>query len=255
MQDIVRVTQGDAFGTALMDCFHGTETHYVVEREDGFADPNALSPYFAAYPEWGQAEMKMPEFVRGRVLDVGCGAGRHALHLQNLGFEVVGIDKSPLAIEVAKRRGVKDARVISLDELVANGAPDFGIFDSVIMMGNNIGLLHGFEEGKAILKGLARITSDDARIIGTTRTPGETSNADHLAYQKWNRERGRMPGQIRFRIRHRTLAGDWMDYLLLSREEFERLAEGTGWQLETTIGGESEFGGKSYLAVLRKAAK
>jgi len=48
MQDIVRVTQGDAFGTALMDCFHGTETHYVVEREDGFADPNALSPYFAA---------------------------------------------------------------------------------------------------------------------------------------------------------------------------------------------------------------
>jgi len=252
MHDNVCTNSGDAFGTALMDCFHGTETHYIVEREDGFADPSTLSPYFADYPEWGQAEKRMHEFVRGRVLDVGCGAGRHTLYLQRLGFEVVGIDKSPLAIEVAKQRGVKNACVVSLDELVVDGAPDLGTFGSVIMMGNNIGLLHSFTEGRNTLKRLANVTSSDARIIGTTRTPGETNNPDHLAYQKWNRERGRMPGQIRFRIRHRRLAGDWMDYLILSREELEQLVEGTGWRLEATIDGDSEFGGRSYLAVLCK---
>jgi SAM-dependent methyltransferase len=245
----------DAFGAALMDCFLGKETHYIVEREDGFADPGSLMQYFTAFADWGPLEQHMPELVHGRVLDVGCGAGRHALYLQDLGFEVVGIDKSPLAIEVAKQRGVKQAYAISLDELAGREAEmtGLGAFDSVIMMGHNIGLLHGRLEGRNILEGLNRITSSGARIVGTTRDPGETTDPDHLAYQEWNRKRGRMPGQIRFRIRHRKLASDWLDYLFLSEEEFRHLAEGTGWRLETAIKGTDTFSGAgSYLAVLGK---
>jgi SAM-dependent methyltransferase len=234
-----------------MDCLNGKETHYIVEREDGFADPGSLTMYFTDFADWSPIEKRMPEFVRGRVLDVGCGAGRHAIHLQNLGIEVVGIDQSPLATLVAKQRGVKQVHAVSIDELIEGGI-DLGIFDSVIMMGHNIGLLHGWNEGKKILAGLHRITSADARIIGTTRTPEETDDPDHLAYQAWNRERGRMPGQIRFRIRHRKLASDWLDYLFLSEEEFRRLSDGTGWRIETTIKGDGGFGDASYLAVLCK---
>ena len=50
------------------------------------------------------------EFVRGRVLDMGVGAGRHALHLQAQGHDVVGIDNSPKAVEVCRLRGLEDAR-------------------------------------------------------------------------------------------------------------------------------------------------
>ena len=235
-----------------MDCLRGKETHYIIEREDCFFDPGPLGVYFAEYADWSAVEKRMPGFIHGRVLDVGCGAGRHSLHLQNLGLEVVGIDKSPLAIEVAKERGVKNACAISLDELLEDGAPDLGIFGSIIMMGHNVGLFHGFNEGKKILKTLGRITSADARIIGTTRPPHETGDQDHLAYQQWNRERGRMPGQIRFRIRHRKLVSDWLDYLFLSEDEFRQVATGTGWRLETAIRGDGEFGGTSYLAVLCK---
>jgi SAM-dependent methyltransferase len=299
----------DAFGAALMDCLLGRETHYIVERDDMFADPGSLTQYFTEFSDWSAIEKRMPEFVRGRtrlesgpagfagnfrargeisrggilespdegisssqpemaakpadsapsatfemgsrVLDVGCGAGRHALHLQSLGFEVVGIDRSPLAIEVCKRRGVKNVFVISIDEL-AGGEVEIGAFDSVIMMGHNIGLLHGWDEGRNILSGLSRITSPGARIIGTTRVPCKTDDPDHLAYQQWNRERGRMPGQIRFRIRHRKLASDWLDYLFLSPDEFRALAAGTGWRLETTLVGDGGFGGESYLVVLCK---
>lgn len=244
----------DAFGTALMDCFHNQETHYIVEREDGFADPGSLLQYFTDYADWGPLEKRMPDLIHGRVLDVGCGAGRHALHLQNLGFDVVGIDKSPLAIEVAKQRGVKYAFAISLDDLVGGEVEmtELGAFDSVIMMGHNIGLLHSWDVGRNILAGLRRITSRDARIVGTTRTPGETEDPNHLAYQAWNRKRGRMPGQIRFRIRHRRLASDWLDYLFLSEEEFRHLAHGTGWRLEAATKGDVGFGEGSYLAVLCK---
>ena len=248
----------DAFGQALVDCSLGKETHYIIEREDGLMDPGSLEMYFTEYPAWPAIEQQMPKFVRGRVLDVGCGAGRHTLHIQSFGLEVVGIDKSPLAVELTKQRGAKQAYAISLDGLVrrssyvTNGVPDLGIFDSVIMMGHNIGLLHNWNEGRKILKGLHRMTSANARIIGTTRTPSETTNPDHLAYQKWNREQGRMPGQIRFRIRHQKLVGDWMYYLFLSEEELRGLASGTGWRLETTIHGDGGFGAGSYLAVLCK---
>ena len=252
-------SNNDAFGQALMDYLHGKETHYIVEREDGHVNPASLAIYFTEFDGWAPIEQKMPAFVRGRVLDVGCGAGRHSLYLQNLGFEVVGIDKSPLAIEVAKQRGLKQAYAISLDDLVrrgayaTNGVPSLGVFDSVIMIGHNIGLLHNRNEGRKILKGLHGMTSADARIIGTTRIPKGTSDTDHLAYQQWNRERGRMPGQIRIRIRHRKLIGDWMYYLFLSEEELRELVSDTGWRIETTVKGYGGFTeGVSYLAVLCK---
>ena len=247
--------QNDAFGTALMDCFHGKETYYIVERDDGFADPGSLTQYFTEYPDWGPLEQRMPNFVHGNTLDVGCGAGRHALHLQSLGFEVVGIDKSPLAIEVAKQRGLRQAYAISLDELARNSIPYLTLmrpFGSIIMMGHNIGLLHGLNEGRKILRAFHRITTPDARIIGTTRDPHDTTDPDHLAYQARNRSEGRMSGQIRFRIRHRKLASDWMYYLFLSEEEFRELVHGTGWRLETTVKGDCGFGEGSYLAVLCK---
>ena len=120
------------------------------------------------------------------------------------------------------------------------------------MMGHNIGLLHDFEQGRKILSRLAELTSSDARIIGTTRDIRVTDKPHHLEYQEFNLKRGRMPGQIRFRIRHEMFASEWLDYLFITEEELKQLAEGTGWKLETTISGDGGFGGTSYLAVLRK---
>jgi SAM-dependent methyltransferase len=241
----------DAFGEALRACFRGKETHYIVEREDEYINPASLEMYFARYADWSVIEQRMPEFVCGkRVLDVGCGAGRHALYLQGLGCKVAAIDKSSGAIEVTRQRGAQYAPQWSLDDFIAREytAP----FDSIIMMGHNIGLLQDFKKGKEILKGLAARTTPHAVIIGTTRVPEKTNDPDHLAYQERNRERGRMPGQVRLRVRYKKLAGEWFDYLFLSEEELEQLAHGTGWRLKTTVSGDGGFGGESYLAVLCK---
>lgn len=49
------------------------------ERDDGQIDAISPGMYFAEYEDWPQVEQKAMEFVKGRVLDVGCGAGRHAI--------------------------------------------------------------------------------------------------------------------------------------------------------------------------------
>ncbi len=242
----------DAYGAALMACFRGEENRYVVERDDGYISIGRSDIYFQEYDAWSGLEQEMPSFVHGRVLDVGCGAGRHALYLQSRGHEVVGIDKSPLAVEVAKQRGVQYVLPLSIDDLVANPDPSLGTFDSIVMMGHNIGLLHDFETGKRTLSRLAELTSPNGRIVGTTRDVSSTTKPYHLAYQEGNLRKGRMRGQIRLRIRYEMCVSDWFDYLFVSEQELRQMAHGTGWRLGKTIMGYGGFAGVSYLMVLCK---
>src|SRR5207302_8613820 len=133
----------DAFGHMLLDQLNGDSEERapgadeIIEREDGliFATGECRR-YFADYADWDPMEQEaMRWLVPGRALDLGCGAGRVALYLQGLGYEVVGIDVSPRAVEVCRRRGVKEARRLSITQV----SPALGVFDNLLMMGNNWG--------------------------------------------------------------------------------------------------------------------
>jgi SAM-dependent methyltransferase len=184
------------------------------------------------------------EFVKGRVLDIGCGAGRHSLYLQKMGFDVLGIDSSPLAIKVCKLRGLKRARVMSIEEL--NFKPNS--FDTVIMLGSNFGLFGSFEKARRLLKKLHKMTSGNGLIIASTRDTYKTDNADHLEYHQLNKEKGRMAGQLRVRIRFRKCVGSWFDYLIVSKKEMEEILKGTGWKIREFI----DSGDSGYIAVIEK---
>ena len=107
--------EGDAFGHALLDHLDGCAGHELIERSDGYIEISAdTETYFA---ELSDQQRLVVDHAVGRVLDVGCGAGRYALYLQERGLQVIGIDVSPLAIEVCRRRGLRDARSRSVEEL------------------------------------------------------------------------------------------------------------------------------------------
>ncbi|MFQ5892475.1 MAG: class I SAM-dependent methyltransferase, partial [Candidatus Methanofastidiosia archaeon] len=92
----------DAFGHIFRACYEGKEVFTIVERDDGYIDASDPKVYLSQYEEWSPIERKAMKHMKGRVLDIGCGAGRHALYLQKKGFDVLGIDNSPLAIKVCK---------------------------------------------------------------------------------------------------------------------------------------------------------
>ena len=210
----------DAYGQEIWAFFQGKESYEIVERDDGFIDlSGGPSIYFAGFKEWPKHEKEAIKFVKGKVLDVGAGAGRVSLYLQKKGFDVTAIDNSPLAIKVCKKRGIKKARILPFEK-IEKLKP--AIFDTIIMFGNNFGLFGNPKKAKRLLKKLHQITSPEALIIAESNDPYKTKDPAHLSYHRFNKKRGRMPGQLRIRIRFRNYIGNWFDYLIVSKKRNER---------------------------------
>jgi len=236
----------DAYGQEIWAFFQGKESYEIVERDDGFIDfSDGPSVYFAEFEKWPKHEKEAIKFAKGKILDVGAGAGRVSLYLQKRGFDVIAIDNSPLAIKVCKKRGVKKAKILPFEK-IEKLQPT--IFDTIIMFGNNFGLFGNPKKAKKLLKKLHKITSPKALIIAESNDPYKTKDPAHLSYHKFNQKRGRMPGQLRIRIRFRNYIGEWFDYLIVSKKEMKEILQGTGWKIKKFINSKKS----SYIAIIEK---
>jgi len=237
----------DAYGQQIWAYLNGDEAAEVVERDDGFIGVGGgPKTYFADFKDWPKCQKQAIKFAKGRVLDIGTGAGRVSLYLQRKGFDVMAIDNSPLAIKVCKKRGVKRAKVLPIEKI---GSFKPNSFDTIIMYGNNFGLFGNFKKAKRLLKKLYRIASKEALIIAESNDPYKTDKAVHLWYHRFNKKRGRMPGQLRIRVRFEKYIGDWFDYLLVSKKEMKEIVKNTGWEVKKFIDSEKS----SYIAIIKKA--
>ncbi len=236
----------DAFGQEMWAYLQGQKSYEIIERDDGYIDLSEGAPaYFAEFSDWPEIQRKAIKYVKGKILDVGAGAGRVSLYLQEQGFEVMAIDNSPLAIRVCAERGVKEHEVLPIEEVgMIRSKP----FDTIIMFGNNFGLFGARKKAQLILETFHQITSPRAQIITENIDPYRTDDPVHLQYHIFNKERGRMPGQLRIRVRFRNYIGDWFDYLLVSKEELKEILEGTGWQVKNFI----DSGNTAYSAIIEK---
>jgi SAM-dependent methyltransferase len=236
----------DAYGQEVWAFFKGKESYEIVERDDGFIDlSGGPSVYFADFKKWPKHEKEAIKFAKGKILDVGSGAGRVSLYLQKRGFDVTAIDNSPLAIKVCKKRGIKKAKVLPFEK-VEKLQP--AIFDTIIMFGINFGLFGNPKKAKSLLKKLHKITSPEALIIAESNDPYKTKDPAHLSYHKLNQKRGRMPGQLRIRIRFRNFIGEWLDWLIVSKKEMREILQGTGWRIRKFIDSKKS----SYIAIIEK---
>jgi hypothetical protein len=136
---------------------------------------------------------------------------------------------------------VRDARVLALDDVDES----LGSFDTIVFLGQNFGMLGSRTRARRLLRRLARMTSARGRVVAETFDPHALEDPVQRRYLERNRRRGRMPGQLRVRIRYRDLSTPWLDWLQVSPQELTELLDGTGWRLARTLGD-----GPSYVAML-----
>lgn len=217
----------DPFADALWQYYETGRADLRTERDDGYFSREDVSWYFTTPREFPGHEKAALKFARGRVLDIGCGAGRHSLCLQKRRLRVTAVDASPRIVELAQARGVKDGRVVD-----ACGRLPFrdGEFDTVVLFGNNLGLCGTLPRFRRMLGELYRITAPRGRILGTTRQPS-TTNPRHRSYLRRNLERGRAIGQIRLRLVYGGKRGAWFELFLLSPIDLMQIAAKEKWEL------------------------
>jgi SAM-dependent methyltransferase len=236
----------DSYGQLLRAYFNGADVSEILEREDGFITCSSMGPktYFSSFDSWDSHVKDAIQNAKGRVLDIGCGAGRFSLYLQSKNLDVTGIDNSKLAIDVCRQRRVKNALCIGIEEIDGS----LGKFDTFVMMGNNFGLFGSFDKAKTLLKKFHKISNDNAIIIAESRNPYCTTNKTHLDYHKRNRNKGRMASQIMLRVRYLEFKTPYFDYLLASPTEISEILKNTGWKLGKNYGNEEG----SFISIIER---
>jgi SAM-dependent methyltransferase len=222
----------DAYGRLLQDAFAGQDVAEIIERDDGMIWAGDPSDYFTPFRRWPARERQAMRFVRGRVLDVGCGAGRVSLHLQQLGRDVVAIDSSPAAVEVARHRGVRQAAVADVSAL----PPELGLFDTVLILRNNFGLGGSVARRPALLETLAARTTARGRVITDSVDPARIEPAR------------RPTRDHRYRLRWLDAASPWFRYQMFAPDQADAVVRGSAWHVRRVL----DDGSPRWMMILEK---
>lgn len=239
---------GDAFGAALLDYHHnGTDMagQAYLERSDGLIVPESIGIYFAGHATWNPALASLVETVQGPVLDVGCGAGKHSLHLQEDGVDVTGLDISPGAITVSRERGLHQA--ICGDLWV--DLPQH--YSTVLMLGGGLSLLGDVENRVSMLERLADLTLPGGRIIAQAVDLDLMTAHDPLLLKlaDANLAAGRPRGLTIHRIRYLDQATAWFQWWLPTETELRSALRHSAW----TLAGYDATGPGMAVVSLQKA--
>lgn len=151
----------DLFGKAILDYQTGNAPEdLITETSITEEDEMSVAYLFRSYKEMPDLEKKALQLAKGKVLDVGCGAGSHSLYLQNeKKLEVTAIDISEGAIEACRLRGINNA--LCCDILEFNNEK----FDTIVMLMNGIGITGKLKDISAYLQKLKSLLNPGGQIL------------------------------------------------------------------------------------------
>lgn len=221
-------------GAALRDYLAGRlDAEVIVRDEDGEEERTPASVFFRGPEEFSVLDQVALDLCRGRVLDVGAGAGCHSLVLQDRGLAVTALDVAPEAVEVMWRRGVQDARCGDV----------FGFegerFDTLLILMNGIGLTGSLRGLDRFLERVPGLLLPGGQILLDSFDPGVPDPVRPDVYV----------GEMRFQLEYDGVRGSFYEFIFLDFDTLRAHAEAGGWRAES-IWQEDEG---HYLARLMRA--
>lgn len=234
-----RVPPAEPLAAALLDQYRsGNSKRVHALRADGVSFSIETEEYFTLDGSLSELDAIALDRCRGRVLDVGAGAGRHALALQDRGLEVLAIDVSPICTSLCRERGVVDAR--TLDVMTLDSAEALGCFDTIFFGMQTIGVAGGVAPLEELLRRLRNCLLPEGILIvdsSALREPWEGDDGDQSPTR----------GEIVLSMRYRGLRGEPFPWVYLGEPDLRDAAARAGFEMETA--GRVDSG--EFLAILR----
>jgi len=150
----------DLFGKAILDYqTNNSPEELVTETNISEADEMSVAYLFRGFNDMPKLEKKALELANGKILDVGCGAGSHALYLEEKGFDITAIDISANAIEACRLRGLKNAKVQNVLDLENQK------FDTILLLMNGTGIFGTLAATSNYLQKLKSVLNPNGQIL------------------------------------------------------------------------------------------
>ena len=159
---------------------------------------------------------------------------------------MLAVDNSPLAIRVCRKRGVRDARVASVTQISSR----LGIFDTILMLGNNFGLMGNPKRARWLLRRFDRMTPNDGIVIAGSGDPNWNTEPTFRARAARNAKKGRLPGEFRLRPQYRRYISLPTLWLYASKDDMVAILEDTAWRV-TEFFDDSQPSG-AFVALIEK---
>ncbi len=221
----------DIYGNALLDYQKGDFTEDIKTFSSIAGDDVYPLPYlFRAFNEMPKLEQKALQFSKGKVLDIGCGAGSHSLYLQNQNKDVLAIDISKGAIATCKLRGIKNCNVQDIWQLKNVK------FDTILLLMNGAGmcgklnkLTDFLEHLKTLLTPKGQILLDSTDVIYMFEDDeGNYSIDANTTYY----------GETSFTMEYKNQKGKTFNWLYIDFYNLQKASEFCGLQCELVLEGE-----------------
>ncbi len=198
-------------GRALLDFHRGATSARIMVHTDLWLDePTPVEEFYRPddqpLPEIEQTALGL---CRGRTLDLGAGAGRHALELQRRGYHVTAIDVAPEAVEVMRERGVGDARCGDFTAVTGER------FDTIILLMHGIGLVGTLAGLAMFLNQAQNHLNKNGRIVFDSADLGIVMPEQFdEGLAEW-RSGGLYPGEVEYRLTYGDFEGDPYPWLFV----------------------------------------
>ena len=222
----------DLFGKAILDYqTNNSPEDLITETTISEEDEMSVAYLFRPYNEMPKIEQRALQLTKGKILDVGCGAGSHSLSLQNdRNLDVTAIDISANAIQACVLRGIKKAKVQDVMTLENEK------YDTILLLMNGTGIFGTLKNTPKFLQKLKSLLNENGQIL--------IDSSDIIYMFDEDEDGGKwIPsndyyGELAFTVGYKGEKEDSFPWLYLDYNTLQNAANDNGLQCELILEGE-----------------
>ena len=221
----------DLHGRAILDYYQGDESaSLLIHNNYDTPEEMPVEVFFRNELDFTVLENLALIESKGKVLDIGAGAGALSLTLQSRGFDVYALENSSGCIEVMKQSGVKN--YIHQDYQQHRGS-----YNTVLILMNGLGLAGRLQRVPDFLKKCMSLLQSDGQLLI------DSSDIGYL-YQKDIEKPSGYHGEVRYQYEYKGEKGDWFDWVYVDQQTLTSIIHQLGHKVDILMTDEND----QYLA-------
>jgi SAM-dependent methyltransferase len=210
----------DVPGSALYDYYFGNRMGKLwIMNQYGPREEMPVAMYFRQYRDMPPLEQTALRHCKGSVLDVGAGAGSHALWLQQQGHEVTAIDISAKAVAVMQHRGV--LRPVQQNIFDYTGTR----YHTLLLLMNGIGLVNTIGGLQLFLQHARQLLHPDGQLLLDSSDVAYIYEGKALPTEHYY-------GEIAYRYQYKKQKTDWFTWLYIDKRRLKEIAVAAGYKVK-----------------------